>query len=50
MGEGSGCIMGMTEDIHPDHYRKGMETLTRTIAQHGSLPLGRRRGVGGDRP
>jgi uroporphyrinogen-III decarboxylase len=49
MGDGSGCIMGMTEDIHPDHYRKGMETLTRTIAKHGSLPLGGGRWEGGDR-
>jgi uroporphyrinogen-III decarboxylase len=39
MGDGSGYIVGMTEDIHPDHYRKGMETLTSTLYEKGRLPL-----------
>jgi uroporphyrinogen-III decarboxylase len=39
MGDGSGYILGMTEDIHPDHYRKGMETLTSTLYEKGRLPL-----------
>lgn len=39
MGDGSGYIIGMTEDIHPDHYRKGMLALTEIIQTHGKLPL-----------
>jgi hypothetical protein len=39
MGDGSGYIVGMTEDIHPDHFTKGMETLTSTIYENGRLPL-----------
>ncbi len=39
MGDGSGYIVGMTEDIHPDHYRKGMGTLTSTLYDNGRLPL-----------
>jgi hypothetical protein len=39
MGDGSGFIVGMTEDIHPDHYRKGMEALTSTLYRNGRLPL-----------
>lgn len=39
MGDGSGFIVGMTEDIHPDHYRKGMEALTSTLHRNGRLPL-----------
>ena len=39
MGDGSGYIVGMTEDIHPDHYHKGMETLTSTLYENGRLPL-----------
>lgn len=39
MGDGSGFIVGMTEDIHPDHYRKGMVALTSTLHRNGRLPL-----------
>jgi hypothetical protein len=39
MGDGSAYIVSITEDIHPDHYRKAMETLTETIRDHGKLPL-----------
>ncbi len=39
MGNGSGYIISITEDIHPDHYRKAMETLTSTVCDHGELPL-----------
>jgi hypothetical protein len=39
MGNGSGFIMSITEDIHPDHYRKGLETLTATLYENGRLPL-----------
>ncbi len=36
---GDGYIISITEDIHPEHYRKGLGTLTRTLCRHGSLPL-----------
>lgn len=39
MGNGAGYIIGITEDIHPDHYRKAMETLTTIVHEHGNLPL-----------
>jgi uroporphyrinogen-III decarboxylase len=39
MGDGSGYILSITEDIHPDHYRKAIETLTTTVQEHGQLPL-----------
>jgi uroporphyrinogen-III decarboxylase len=45
MGDGSGYIVGMTEDIHPDHYRKGMQTLTSTLYEKGHLPLARPLGL-----
>jgi len=36
---GNGFILSVTEDIHPDHYRKGIETVTETIYKYGSLPI-----------
>jgi len=39
MGDGSGFIMSITEDIHPDHFRKGLGTLTKALHENGSLPL-----------
>jgi uroporphyrinogen-III decarboxylase len=36
---GKGFIMSVTEDIHPDHYRKGVETVTKMIWKHGGLPI-----------
>ncbi|MBO3804068.1 MAG: hypothetical protein JTT11_09430, partial [Candidatus Brockarchaeota archaeon] len=36
---GDGFIIGITEDINPDHFRKGMETVTRTIYEYGDLPI-----------
>jgi len=39
MSPGSGYIMGITEDINPLHFRKGIETVTETLHRYGSLPL-----------
>jgi len=36
---GRGFIMGITEDINPDHFRKGMGTVTETIHKYGDLPI-----------
>ncbi|MGQ9514984.1 MAG: uroporphyrinogen decarboxylase family protein [Thermoproteota archaeon] len=36
---GDGFILGITEDINPDHFRKGMETVTETIYKYGDLPI-----------
>ncbi|MBO3841919.1 MAG: hypothetical protein FGF48_05835 [Candidatus Brockarchaeota archaeon] len=36
---GEGFIISVTEDIHPDHYRKGIETVTETLYKYGGLPI-----------
>jgi len=36
---GKGFIIGVTEDIHPDHYRKGIETVTKALCKYGGLPI-----------
>jgi uroporphyrinogen-III decarboxylase len=36
---GEGFIISVTEDIHPDHYRKGIETVTKTLCRYGGLPI-----------
>jgi len=39
MAPGAGYIVGITEDIHPEHLRKGLQTLTETLYEYGKLPL-----------
>ncbi len=39
MTPGNGYIVGITEDIHPQHLRKGIGNLTKTIHKYGKLPL-----------
>ena len=39
MAPGSGYIAGITEDIHPAHFRKGIQTVTETLYAHGRLPI-----------
>ncbi|MGQ9596478.1 MAG: uroporphyrinogen decarboxylase family protein [Thermoproteota archaeon] len=36
---GKGFIVSVTEDIHPDYYRKGIETVTKTLCKYGDLPI-----------
>ena len=36
---GDGFIIGITEDINPDHFGKGMEIVTETIYEYGNLPI-----------
>jgi len=36
---GDGFIIGITEDINPDHFKKGMSVVTETIYEHGDLPI-----------
>ncbi|MGQ9515552.1 MAG: uroporphyrinogen decarboxylase family protein [Thermoproteota archaeon] len=36
---GRGFIIGITEDIHPDHFKKGMSIITETLHKYGDLPL-----------
>lgn len=36
---GLGYIIGITEDIHPAHFRKGIEAVTTTLHKHGNLPI-----------
>ena len=36
---GLGYIISITEDIHPAHFRKGVEAATKTIYKYGSLPI-----------
>lgn len=36
---GEGFIISVTEDIHPDHYRKGIETVTKTLYRYSRLPI-----------
>ena len=36
---GKGFIIGITEDINPDHFEKGMSIVTETIYKHGNLPI-----------
>jgi len=36
---GKGFIIGITEDINPDHFEKGMSIVTETIYKHGDLPI-----------
>jgi len=39
MTPGLGYIISITEDIHQDHFRKGMETVTETLHRYGKLPI-----------
>jgi uroporphyrinogen-III decarboxylase len=36
---GKGYIIGITEDINPDHFEKGMGTVTETLYRYGVLPI-----------
>ncbi len=36
---GESFIISVTEDIHPEHYRKGIETVTKTLCRYGGLPI-----------
>lgn len=36
---GKGFIISITEDIHPDHFRKGINIVTDTLYKYGSLPI-----------
>ena len=36
---GDGFIIGITEDINPNHFNKGMEIVTETIYKYGNLPI-----------
>jgi uroporphyrinogen-III decarboxylase len=36
---GKGFIIGITEDINPDHFTKGMSIVTETIYKYGVLPI-----------
>jgi len=36
---GDGFIIGITEDINPHHFNKGMEIVTETISKYGNLPI-----------
>jgi len=39
MAPGSGYIISITEDIHPTHFKKGIETVTKTLFRKGRLPI-----------
>ncbi|MEM3545815.1 MAG: uroporphyrinogen decarboxylase family protein [Candidatus Bathyarchaeia archaeon] len=39
MAPGFGYIISVTEDVHPAHFKKGLEAITRTIWDNGSLPI-----------
>ncbi|MBO3803889.1 MAG: hypothetical protein JTT11_08505 [Candidatus Brockarchaeota archaeon] len=39
MAPGRGFIIGITEDIHPDHFEKGMSVVTETLHEYGDLPI-----------
>jgi hypothetical protein len=39
MAPGIGYIIGITEDIHPEHLKRGLRTLTETLYEHGKLPI-----------
>jgi len=39
MAPGTGYIVGITEDIHPEHLKRGLQTLTETLYEHGKLPI-----------
>ena len=39
MTPGTGYIVSITEDVPPEHFRKGVETLTETLQRYGVLPL-----------
>lgn len=36
---GDGFIISITEDIHPDHFRKGISVVTETLQKYGALPI-----------
>ena len=36
---GKGYIISVTEDIHPEHFRKGIGIVTQTIHKYGVLPV-----------
>jgi len=39
MAPGLGYIISITEDIHQDHFRKGIEAVTETLYRYGNLPI-----------
>lgn len=39
MAPGFRYIISITEDIHPDHFKKGIEAVTRVIWDYGSIPI-----------
>jgi len=36
---GKGFIIGITEDINPYHFKKGMRIITETLYRYGDLPI-----------
>jgi len=36
---GKGYILGITEDSHPDHFKKGIKIVTETVNEKGNLPI-----------
>ncbi len=39
MAPGFGYIISITEDTHPDHFKKGIEVVTKVIWNYGGLPI-----------
>ena len=39
MAPGLGYIISITEDIRPEHFRKGIKALTETLYKYGDLPI-----------
>lgn len=36
---GSGFILSITEDVHPDHLKKGLGILVETVYKYGEIPI-----------
>ncbi|MBS7610554.1 hypothetical protein KEJ19_08420 [Candidatus Bathyarchaeota archaeon] len=39
MAPGLGFIVSITEDVHPSHFRKAIETVTETFFEYGAIPI-----------
>ncbi len=39
MAPGFGYIISVTEDVHPAHFKKGIEAVTRILWEYGNLPI-----------
>lgn len=39
MAPGPGFIISITEDVHPSHFKKAIETVTETLFEYGSIPI-----------